>query len=140
MAGAGQKPGIGPVDPRHVSVRQRHAVLHGGELEEACVDSALRGEPALQALDLAGRAARRHVAQFRDALTRENHTLKRSLTDPHPSAASATPLRRSARGWLAGEADATLSDEESVAVRRGAAALRRGSITARRGEGRFPRR
>src|SRR5262249_29033596 len=44
----------------------------------------VRGEDALRALDPGGieplNATRE---QFREALTRENHTLKRSLTDPH---------------------------------------------------------
>jgi formamidopyrimidine-DNA glycosylase len=44
----------------------------------------VRGEPALQALDPGGieplEASRE---EFSDALTRESHTLKRTLTDPH---------------------------------------------------------
>jgi formamidopyrimidine-DNA glycosylase len=44
----------------------------------------LRGEAALKALDPGGlEPLESTVEQFRDALTRENHTLKRALTDPH---------------------------------------------------------
>jgi formamidopyrimidine-DNA glycosylase len=44
----------------------------------------VRGEPALRALDPGGlEPLDATLEQFRDALTRENHTLKRSLTDPH---------------------------------------------------------
>jgi formamidopyrimidine-DNA glycosylase len=44
----------------------------------------VRGEPALRALDPGGlEPLEVTIDQFRDALTREQHTLKRSLTDPH---------------------------------------------------------
>ena len=44
----------------------------------------VRGESALCALDPGGLEPLDATAdQFRDALTRENHTLKRALTDPH---------------------------------------------------------
>jgi formamidopyrimidine-DNA glycosylase len=44
----------------------------------------VRGEPALRALDPGGlEPLDATLEQFHDALTRENHTLKRSLTDPH---------------------------------------------------------
>ena len=44
----------------------------------------VRGVPALRALDPGGLEPLDATAdQFRDALTRENHTLKRALTDPH---------------------------------------------------------
>jgi formamidopyrimidine-DNA glycosylase len=44
----------------------------------------VRGEEALGALDPGGLEPLDATAdQFRDALTRENHTLKRALTDPH---------------------------------------------------------
>src|SRR5438093_8292338 len=44
----------------------------------------VRGEEALRALDPGGlEPLDATVDQFRDALTRENHTLKRALTDPH---------------------------------------------------------
>src|SRR5204863_8175788 len=44
----------------------------------------LRGEAALKALDPGGlEPLDSTVAQFRQMLTKENHTLKRSLTDPH---------------------------------------------------------
>ena len=43
----------------------------------------VRGEEALRALDPGGlEPLDATVDQFRDALTRENHTLKRALTDP----------------------------------------------------------
>jgi formamidopyrimidine-DNA glycosylase len=43
----------------------------------------VRGEPALRALDPGGlEVMTADVASFREALFRENHTLKRSLTDP----------------------------------------------------------
>ena len=44
---------------------------------------AVRGEAALRALDPGGiEVMEASVGQFRDALTAENHTLKRTLTDP----------------------------------------------------------
>ena len=44
----------------------------------------VRGEDALRALDPGGvEPLDATVEQFREALTRENHTVKRSLTDPH---------------------------------------------------------
>ena len=44
----------------------------------------VRGEPALRALDPGGvEPLEATLDQFRDALTRENHTVKRTLTDPH---------------------------------------------------------
>jgi formamidopyrimidine-DNA glycosylase len=44
----------------------------------------VRGEDALRALDPGGLEPLDATAeQFKEALTRENHTLKRSLTDPH---------------------------------------------------------
>src|SRR3954454_10926867 len=46
--------------------------------------TAVRGEEALTALDPGGvEPLTATLAQFRDALTRENHTVKRALTDPH---------------------------------------------------------
>jgi len=44
----------------------------------------VRGEAALKDLDPGGlEPLEATLEQFRDALARENHTLKRSLTDPH---------------------------------------------------------
>ncbi len=44
----------------------------------------VRGQTALQEHDPGGlEVLEASLAQFREALTRENHTLKRSLTDPH---------------------------------------------------------
>ena len=44
----------------------------------------VRGEAALRALDAGGiEVMASELAAFRAALTRENHTLKRALTDPH---------------------------------------------------------
>jgi len=44
----------------------------------------IRGEAGLQALDPGGlEPLESTVAQFREVLTKENHTLKRSLADPH---------------------------------------------------------
>ncbi|HZR22443.1 MAG TPA: DNA-formamidopyrimidine glycosylase family protein [Vicinamibacterales bacterium] len=44
----------------------------------------VRGEPALRALDPGGiEPLEASLDAFHDALTRENHTLKRALTDPH---------------------------------------------------------
>jgi formamidopyrimidine-DNA glycosylase len=44
----------------------------------------VRGETALQAIDPGGiEPLDASAGQFHDALTRENHTLKRALTDPH---------------------------------------------------------
>jgi formamidopyrimidine-DNA glycosylase len=44
----------------------------------------VRGEDALRALDPGGlEPMEATIEEYRDALTRENHTVKRSLTDPH---------------------------------------------------------
>jgi formamidopyrimidine-DNA glycosylase len=54
---------------------------------------------------------------FRTALTRENHTLKRALTDPRSSAPSATPIptRSSTREDLPDQADVRVRRSEIVA-------------------------
>jgi formamidopyrimidine-DNA glycosylase len=57
--------------------RKRRATLH-----------LVRGKPALEALDPGGiEVLASNLASFRAALVRENHTLKRSLTDPRLFAA-----------------------------------------------------
>ena len=83
--------------PRRVRLRERHAAAHRGQHEEARVArTSVRGEAALAAFDPGGlEVARVRPRRLRaSALQRENHTLKRALTDPRIlSAASATPTR-----------------------------------------------
>ena len=80
----GQKPGMGPKLILASFSSPRHAVLHRASSKKRASIQLVRGEAALKALDPGRpRAARRHARQFHDALARENHTLKRSLTDPH---------------------------------------------------------
>ena len=92
----GKKPGIGP-KLLLASFEFAHGTLFftEAELEEARVDAggARRGGARARSIPAASSRSRRRSRQFRDALTRENHTLKRALTDPHLSAASATPTR-----------------------------------------------
>ena len=59
-------------------------LLHGGGFKKRASITLVRGEPALRALDPGGlEPLEVTIDQFRDALTRAQHTLKRSLTDPH---------------------------------------------------------
>jgi len=81
----GQKPGMGP---RLIlaSFEFAHGTLFFTEASSRKRASMqlVRGEAALKALDPGGlEPLEATLEQFRDALARENHTLKRSLTDPH---------------------------------------------------------
>jgi formamidopyrimidine-DNA glycosylase len=81
----GQKPGIGP-KLILASFQFANGTLFFTEAssKKRASIQLVRGEPALRALDPGGLEpldATRE--QFHDALTRENHTVKRSLTDPH---------------------------------------------------------
>ena len=81
----GQKPGIGP-KLILASFQFAHGTLFFTEAssKKRASIQLVRGEPALQSLDPGGlEPLDASLEQFRDALTRENHTLKRSLTDPH---------------------------------------------------------
>jgi formamidopyrimidine-DNA glycosylase len=75
------------------------ARAHRGGIEAPRVDPyRARRRSAAWALDPGGMdVLDASLEAFRDALTRERHTLKRTLTDPHVSAASATltPTRSS---------------------------------------------
>jgi formamidopyrimidine-DNA glycosylase len=81
----GQKPGIGP-KLMLASFAFTHGSLFFTEASSRKRASMqlVRGEAALKALDPGGlEPLEATLDQFRDALARENHTLKRSLTDPH---------------------------------------------------------
>jgi formamidopyrimidine-DNA glycosylase len=80
-----QKPGVGPK-----MILARFEFPHGTLLfteassQKRASMQLVRGEDALRALDPGGlEPLEATLAQFSDALTRENHTVKRSLTDPH---------------------------------------------------------
>ena len=81
----GQKPGIGP---KLILALFQFAsgtlfFTEASSKKRASIQL-VRGEPALRALDPGGlEPLDATLEQFHDALTRENHTLKRSLTDPH---------------------------------------------------------
>ena len=66
-------------------LRARHAVLHRGELEEARVAAAgaRRARRSARSIPAGIEPLEATREQFHDALTRESHTLKRALTDPH---------------------------------------------------------
>ena len=81
----GKKPGMGPklvlaaFDFEHGTLFFTEA----GSKKRASLQL-VRGEAALRALDPGGlEPLDATLEQFREALTRENHTLKRALTDPH---------------------------------------------------------
>jgi len=81
----GQKPGIGP-KLILASFQFASGTLFFTEAssKKRASIQLVRGEPALRALDPGGlEPLDATLEQFHDALTRENHTLKRSLTDPH---------------------------------------------------------
>ena len=81
----GQKPGIGP---KLILALFQFAsgtlfFTEASSKKRASIQL-VRGEPALRALDPGGlEPLDATLEQFHDALARENHTLKRSLTDPH---------------------------------------------------------
>ena len=81
----GQKPGMGP-KLLLASFQFANGTLFFTEAssKKRASIQLVRGEPALRALDPGGlEPLDATFEQFHDALTRENHTLKRSLTDPH---------------------------------------------------------
>ena len=81
----GQKPGMGP-RLMLASFAFAHGTLFFTEASSRKRASMqlVRGEAALKDLDPGGlEPLEATLEQFRDALARENHTLKRSLTDPH---------------------------------------------------------
>jgi formamidopyrimidine-DNA glycosylase len=81
----GQKPGMGPKLVL-ASFQFANGTLFFTEAssKKRASIQLVRGEPALRAFDPGGlEPLDATLEQFHDALTRENHTLKRSLTDPH---------------------------------------------------------
>ena len=81
----GQKPGMGP-KLILASFDFAHGTLFFTEAssKKRASIQLVRGAAALQAFDPGGlEPLDATIEQFREALTRENHTLKRSLTDPH---------------------------------------------------------
>jgi formamidopyrimidine-DNA glycosylase len=81
----GQKPGIGPklILATFQFANGTLFFTEASSKKRASIQL-VRGEPALRALDPGGlEPLDATLEQFQDALARENHTLKRSLTDPH---------------------------------------------------------
>jgi formamidopyrimidine-DNA glycosylase len=81
----GQKPGMGP-KLILASFEFAHGTLFFTEAssKKRASMQLVRGEAALKALDPGGlEPLEATLEQFHEALVRENHTLKRSLTDPH---------------------------------------------------------
>ena len=81
----GQKPGVGPklILASFEFARGTLIFTEASSRKRASMQL-VRGEAALKALDPGGlEPLEATLEQFRDALARENHTLKRSLTDPH---------------------------------------------------------
>ena len=81
----GQKPGIGPklILATFQFANGTLFFTEASSKKRASIQL-VRGELALRALDPGGlEPLDATLEQFHDALTRENHTLKRSLTDPH---------------------------------------------------------
>jgi formamidopyrimidine-DNA glycosylase len=81
----GKKPGMGP-KMLLASFDFAHGTLFFTEAssQKRASMQVVRGEAALGALDPGGlEPLDATLGQFHDALTRENHTLKRALTDPH---------------------------------------------------------
>ena len=81
----GQKPGIGPkLILATLEFASGMLFFTEASSKKRASIQLVRGEPALRALDPGGlEPLAATLEQFHDALTRENHTLKRSLTDPH---------------------------------------------------------
>jgi formamidopyrimidine-DNA glycosylase len=82
---AGQKPGIGS-KLLLASFEFPHGTLYFTEAssKKRASMQVVRGEAALRALDPGGiEPLDATFEQFHDALARENHTVKRTLTDPH---------------------------------------------------------
>ena len=81
----GKKPGMGP-KMILASFEFSHGTLFFTEAssKKRASMQLVRGEAALRALDPGGvEPLTATLEQFRDALTRDSHTLKRALTDPH---------------------------------------------------------
>jgi formamidopyrimidine-DNA glycosylase len=81
----GKKPGMGP-KMILASSEFAHGTLFFTEAssQKRASMQVVRGEAALCALDPGGiEPLEATLEEFHDALTRENHTLKRALTDPH---------------------------------------------------------
>jgi formamidopyrimidine-DNA glycosylase len=81
----GKKPGMGP-KMLLASFDFAHGTLFFTEAssQKRASMQVVRGEAALAALDPGGiEPFDATLEQFHDALTRENHTIKRALTDPH---------------------------------------------------------
>ena len=81
----GKKPGMGP-KMILASFDYAHGTLFFTEAssQKRASMQLVRGEAALRALDPGGiEPLDATIEQFHEALTRQNHTLKRALTDPH---------------------------------------------------------
>jgi formamidopyrimidine-DNA glycosylase len=81
----GQKPGVGPkVVLAAFSFDNGTLLLTEAASKKRASMQVVRGQAALRRLDPGGvEPLEASLEQFRAALTRENHTLKRALTDPH---------------------------------------------------------
>jgi formamidopyrimidine-DNA glycosylase len=81
----GQKPGVGPKMMLATFAFPRGTLLFTESSSQKRASMTLvRGEAAVRALDPGGlEPLEATLDDFRAALSRENHTLKRSLTDPH---------------------------------------------------------
>src|SRR6185436_12505055 len=81
----GQKPGMGPkLILASLEFPTGTLFFTEASSKKRASMQLVRGEAALGALDPGGvEPFDATPAQFHDALTRENHTLKRTLTDPH---------------------------------------------------------
>jgi formamidopyrimidine-DNA glycosylase len=81
----GKKPGMGPkMILASFEFEQGTLFFTEASSKKRASIQLLRGEDALRALDPGGvEPLDATLEQFHDAVTRENHTLKRALTDPH---------------------------------------------------------
>jgi formamidopyrimidine-DNA glycosylase len=81
----GQKPGVGPkLMLARLEFENGQLLFTEASSKKRASMLLVRGESDLEALDPGGvEPLDATLEQFHDALTRENHTLKRSLTDPH---------------------------------------------------------
>jgi formamidopyrimidine-DNA glycosylase len=81
----GQKPGVGPkLVLASFDFEDGTLLFTEASSKKRASIQLVRGEAALAALDPGGvEPLDATLPQFREALTRENHTVKRALTDPH---------------------------------------------------------
>jgi formamidopyrimidine-DNA glycosylase len=81
----GQKPGIGPkIMIAALEFENGTALFTEASSKKRASMQVVRGESAFRALNPGGvEPLEATFDEFRDAITRENHTIKRALTDPH---------------------------------------------------------